>query len=839
MPLPAGFNLGRYEILEVVGQGGMGEVYRGRDTELKREVAIKVLPESLSQDAERLRLFRQEALSTAQLNHPNILAVYDVGSSEGHAYIVAELLEGKTLRETLDDGLIPLNSTVRFAGEIAKGLAAAHKKGIVHRDLKPENIFVAKDEHIKILDFGLAKLTKPEAIRDGRTLPVTASPTTIPGVVMGTAAYMSPEQAEGRPVDHRSDIFSFGIILYEMLSGSNPYKRDSAIETMNAILKEEPPELSAKNTNIPAWFEHVARRCLEKDPEERFQSALDLTFSFENPPRASVAMSEKQSVQPRRSFVAAAIAASVILLGAVIAVLVIQIGQRLPPPSFRLQTFGNGVVESARFGPDGQTIVYSGKMQGRTERFFSKRLGNLESSPLSYAGTSLESISVGNSILFTDAANTLWQVQLGGTSSPRELKKDTEWADWMPDGKRFVWVHREQEKESLELTDIEGSTDRTLYEPQREITYVRVSPKGDLVAFLDHPLADDPRSSVNLVDLNGRTKKLSGEWKEASGLAWSPKGNEIWFTATGGPRGRSLYAVTTSGKQRLVSTMPTSLLLHDISSDGRVLLESAYERGLIEGSGLTDSKQRDLTWLDYSGAADLSDDGKQLLFSELGQGGGEMGQVYLRKTDGSAPKLLGEGLAQGLSPDGNWALVIIDGPPSKLVLIPTGPGSRQDLTKDFVERYESATWFRDGRRILETAKEKGVGKRYRCYVQDVLSGSVRPVSGADELGTLVTPDGKFLVVEPPNGKPRLHPLEAGLELPRIPGFDDLDKEDKLIGWSRDGRYLYKFRVRGLPAKIYSLDTRTGKLELVKEIRLPDAGGVTGLDTVSRFRLWSG
>ncbi len=600
---------------------------------------------------------------------------------------------------------------------------------------------------------------------------------------------------------------------------------------MNAIIKEEPPNLSTKNTDVPSWFEHVTRRCLEKNPEERFQSSLDLAFSFENLSSEPPFVLERPPGQPRGKLMPATIAASVILLAGFIAVLIIQLGGNLPPPSFRLQTFGNGIVDSARFAPDGKTIVYSGKMQGTTERFFSKGLENLEPSPLSYPGTDLESISRRNWILFTDVGNALWQVQLGGTSSPRALTKDAKWADWMPDGKRFVWVHQEQEKETLEITDIDGSTSRVLYEPQREISHVRVSPRGDLIAFLDHPLADEPRSSVNVVDLNGRTKKLSGEWKEAIGLAWSPKGNEIWFTATGGSHGRSLYAVTTSGKQRLVSTMPTSLLLHDISSDGRVLLESAYERGLIEGSALSDSKQRDLTWLDYSEAADLSVDGKQLLFSEVGQGGGEMRQVYLRKTDGSFPKLLGEGLAQGLSPDGNWALVIIDGPPSKLMLIPTGPGSRQDLTKNFVERYESATWFRDGRRILETAKEKGVGKRYRCYVQDVLSGSVRPVSGADELGTLVTPDGKFLVVEPPNGKPRLQPLEAGVEVPRIPGFDELDKDDTLIEWSTDGRYLYKFRAEELPAKVYRLDTRTGKLDLVKEIRVPDASGVKGLDRV--------
>src|ERR1700730_14680466 len=280
MALSPGSRLGPYEILAPLGAGGMGEVYRARDDRLKREVAIKVLPASYSQDADRLRRFEHEAQSAGGLNHPNITAVYDIGSHESAPYIVTELLEGETLRARLSGGAIALRKAIDYAVQIAKGLAAAHEKGIIHRDLKPENLFLTNDGRVKILDFGLAKLTQPEGQAGQQTnLPTAAG--TEPGVVMGTLGYISPEQVKGKPVDQRSDIFSFGAILYEMLSGVRAFHRDSAAETMSAILREEPPDLSATNKSIQPGLERVVRHSLEKNPEERFYSARDLAFDLE------------------------------------------------------------------------------------------------------------------------------------------------------------------------------------------------------------------------------------------------------------------------------------------------------------------------------------------------------------------------------------------------------------------------------------------------------------------------------------------------------------------------------------------------------------------------------
>src|SRR5262249_36382094 len=275
-----GQGIGAYKILALLGRGGMGVVYRARDERLRRDVAIKVLPASFANDADRLRRFEQEAHATSALNHPNILTIYDIGTHEGAPFIVAELLEGTELRAQLDPGALPVLRALEYAQQITQGLAAAHEKGIVHRDLKPENLFVTKDGRVKILDFGLAKLRPPQSGVVDTGAP-TQKQLTDPGVVMGTVGYMSPEQVRGQETDHRSDIFVFGAILYEMLSGQRAFRGASAIEIMNAILKEEPPELGETNTKISPRLEKIVRRCLEKQPERRFQSASDLGFALE------------------------------------------------------------------------------------------------------------------------------------------------------------------------------------------------------------------------------------------------------------------------------------------------------------------------------------------------------------------------------------------------------------------------------------------------------------------------------------------------------------------------------------------------------------------------------
>ena len=282
MTLEAGAKLGRYEIRSKLGAGGMGEVYRARDEKLNRDVAIKVLPAALSENADRLHRFEQEAQTAGALNHPNILVIYDVGTNESAPYVVSELLEGETLRDRLDHGPLSSRNSIDYGTQIARGLAAAHAKGIVHRDLKPDNLFITRDNHVKILDFGLAKLVQPSIEETAQTDVATRKVHTDPGTVMGTVGYMAPEQVRGRAVDHRADIFSFGAVLYEMLSGRRAFHGDSAIETLNAILKEEPSAITNTNPNIAPALERVVWHCLEKNPDHRFQSASDVAFALES-----------------------------------------------------------------------------------------------------------------------------------------------------------------------------------------------------------------------------------------------------------------------------------------------------------------------------------------------------------------------------------------------------------------------------------------------------------------------------------------------------------------------------------------------------------------------------
>jgi serine/threonine protein kinase len=276
--LASGTKLGEYEVKSLIGSGGMGEVYRARDSQLGRDVAIKVLPSFLSSDSDRLRRFEQEARAAAALNHPNILAVFQMGKYEGTPYLVSELLEGETLREQIKRGRLSVRKTIEYGSQIARGLAAAHEKGIVHRDLKPENLFVTTDGRLKILDFGLAKLTQPQSSSENSALTFTEG--TEAGVVMGTVGYMSPEQVRGQATDHRADIFAFGAIVYEMLAGKRAFQKPTSPETMTAILNEDPPGISQVAANISPALQRVVHRCLEKNAEQRFQSASDLAFDL-------------------------------------------------------------------------------------------------------------------------------------------------------------------------------------------------------------------------------------------------------------------------------------------------------------------------------------------------------------------------------------------------------------------------------------------------------------------------------------------------------------------------------------------------------------------------------
>ena len=459
----------------------MGEVYRARDPRLKREVAIKVLPASFSQDADRLRRFEQEAEAAGGLNHPNITAVYDIGSADGAPYIVTELLEGETLRSRLGAGALSPRKAMDYAIQMAKGLAAAHEKGIVHRDLKPENLFLTKDGRVKILDFGLAKL-KAERSGSEKTDMQTVSGGTEPGVVLGTMGYMSPEQVRGKPADKRSDLFAFGTIFYEMLSGQRAFRGETAADTITAILTKEPPDLSQTNKEIHPGVDRIVRHCLEKSPEERFESARDLAFDLEaltgvSAPRPVLEASARP-IRGRR--VPLLIGVAIALAGMAATYWAGKRAGYVPPPSFHQLTFRRGSIGSARFAPDGQTILYSASWDGRPMEVFVSRLDSPESRPFGLALAEMLSVSASGemavslnrhgSIPFT-RTGTLARLGMTGGGAPKEILEDVQFAEWAPDGQSLAVVRQQGGKVRLEFP-----VGRSLYETAGWISHPRALP---------------------------------------------------------------------------------------------------------------------------------------------------------------------------------------------------------------------------------------------------------------------------------------------------------------------------------------------------------------------------
>jgi eukaryotic-like serine/threonine-protein kinase len=487
MGISAGTKLGPYEIVAPLGAGGMGEVYRARDSRLGREVAIKVLPSALAKDGDRLQRFEQEARVLSALNHPNLLSIYDVGNEDGLQYLVSEYLEGQTLRERLQDGALPQRKVIEYSTKIANGLAAAHDKGIVHRDLKPENIFITKDEHVKILDFGLAKYAM-DAAQAGSTLTIDAG--TAPGTVMGSVGYMSPEQVRGEPADSRSDIFGFGAILYEMMTGKRAFSADTPVETMNAILKSEPPEIDLEQNRISPGLERIARHCLEKNPSDRFQSARDLSFALTALSGTGATAALRAVEEPKRPYWWWAV-------GGLAALLVLQalyFTLRTPKKEHEAQQeFAiplQGEVNHLAISADGTMLVYStpddlsGKNVLKVERVGSRTAVKLDGTEgASYPFWSPDNLFVGffadgklkkvpvtggtpqalaltpngrgatwgtkNVIVYApDAATPLWGVNADGTNAAQLTKTTGMDADFshrfpafLPDGDHFLyWV---------------------------------------------------------------------------------------------------------------------------------------------------------------------------------------------------------------------------------------------------------------------------------------------------------------------------------------------------------------------------------------------------------------
>jgi Tol biopolymer transport system component/predicted Ser/Thr protein kinase len=824
MTLSAGSRLGPYEIVAPLGAGGMGEVYRAKDPRLGREVAVKVLPASFSKDPDRLRRFEHEARAAGVLNHPNITAVYDIGSVEGAPYVVTELLEGETLRSRLATGALSARKALDYAIQIARGLAAAHEKGIVHRDLKPENLFVTKDGRVKILDFGLAKLKQPEEGSEKTDLP-TATVGTEPGVVLGTMGYMSPEQVRGKPADSRSDIFSFGAILCEMLSGQRAFRGETSADTMSAILTKEPPDLSQTNRDIHPGLDRIVRHCLEKNPEERFHSAHDLAFDLEALSGISAAATPVgiTPVARKRRFVSILVPA-VLLIGATAGIFAGRKIFEREPPRFHQLTFRRGEISSARFAPDGQTILYAAAWDGKPVEIFLNRRERPESRSFGLVGADVLSISrAGEMAVSLDRhvsgpfmrSGTLAQLGVAGGGAPRQILENVLWADWSLDNASMAIVREVGAHRQLEFP-----IGKILYKTDGWISHPRVSPNGESIAFLDHPVVGDDGGRASVIDRSGNKRELSELFATTFGLAWSPKGDEVWFTAAPYGFNRGIYSVTLSGRQRLLSRVTGNLTLQDVSHDGVALVSHDVLRAGIIARAPGEEKERDLSWLDWSLLRSLSSDGRTILFAEAGEGGGEGYSLYVRGTDGSPAVRLGEGGPIALSPDGKWALGIVRGTTdAELVAYPTGTGQARRIAMEGLKVREG-DWTPDGKRIVVEATEPG--RAVRLYIRDFAGGKARAITpeGYRLFVNCISPDGKVVAVRGPDDRLYLYPLEGGEPTP-LPGLTGLDR---LVGWTNDGR-LYVFR-REAPARVYRYDPATGQKELWQELMPRDSAGVS-------------
>jgi Tol biopolymer transport system component len=826
MSLVTGVRLGPYEIVAPIGAGGMGEVYRARDERIGRDVAVKVLPAEFAADSDRLSRFELEARAAGQLNHPNILTVFDVGTHEGAPYIVTELLEGETLRERLRSGGPPNRKAVEIAVQIAHGLAAAHEKGIVHRDLKPENLFVTTDGHVKILDFGLAKL-RPGARLTGREPAPTVVGGTEPGFVMGTVAYMSPEQVRGEGVDHRSDIFSLGVVLYEMLSGAKAFHRDSAVETMNAILKEEPPELTTLDPKAPAGLARVVQHCLEKHPGDRFQSARDLAFDLQalTAPSGSIGARAVALPERKRRIRLVAAGAALLFIAFVAGAFFVgrNVGLSASPslPTFQQITFRPQAIFKARFAPDGQTVVYSAATEGNVPELFMLRPEYPEPQPLGLPQTHLLAISSqGELAVITNArivgwrscVGTLARVPLGG-AGPRAIAEHVSDADWSPDGTELA-VIRTGARDRLEYP-----IGTVLLELSGALSHVRVSPRGDRLALFEHPSHSDDRGWVVTVDRTGKRTVLAGEYKSLEGLAWSPTGEEVFFTAgsAGGYGSYVAYAVDLAGRTRVAVRSAGGVGVHDVSRAGRWLV-TRDERAIgIRARAPGASAERDLSFLDGSWDPILSPDGRTVLFTEVSAPVGGNYSFYMRGTDGSPVVRLGDGKAQDISPDGRCILAITQAP-LQLVIYPTGTGEKRTLERGSLVGYRFATWFPDGQHILVCGTEEG--KAPGCYAQDVSGGVPRPVTPEGERG-LVSPDGRHVVVWTPGDAPAIYGVDgSGPEAVPSTSWDDVP-----IRWSADGRSLMLMPYEKTHGRIERVDLSSGKRELVLEFSPFERSGV--------------
>ena len=828
-PLSEGRSIDEYRILSILGRGGMGEVYRAKDLTLGREVALKVLRRAAAGGPADLRRFEEEARLASVLNHPNIVTIYRVGENGDLAYIAMELVEGRTLRDALSGDPLPLRTALDLAAQLAEALSVAHARGIIHRDLKPENTMVTPKGRLKVLDFGIAKRQDP---RDP-SAPEGSSIHTDDGRILGTVGYMSPEQASGKRAVPASDQFALGTILYEMVTGQQAWKRNTAAETLTAIIREDPPPFSSATPTPPA-LRWILERCLAKDPEERYGSTRDLARDLatlrNHLGEVSGSLPVEGGAGPtprsrgRRAILVAAACAAV--AGA--AVFLFPMFRKPALPVWVQIGFRRGIVWSGRFAPDGQTIVYSAAWDGGPVSLFSTRIPSTETRTLDLPPGKILAISRLNELAFLrDAHFDRFFVQPGTlvragleAGAGRDVLDNVLAADWSSDGTQLAVAREIGEKVRLEYP-----IGKTLYETDRPISNLRFSRDGQWIAFCE----GGPEVTVEALRLSdGLRKVLSEGWfPGAVGLAWSADGREIWFTPQKQVRDSSppLLAVTLSGKLREVVQGPGQLRLYDIAPDGRALIARWDLQVGVRGSTSTLGEERELSATDDSLLSDFSSDGRKVLFYDREA-------LFLRSTDGSPPLRLGDGyLSARLSPDGKWVLAISPDGPWYPVLIPVGAG---EVRRIGTTECDGVEWFPDGKRILcEISNPPGT---FRLLAIELDSGRATEIPIAEGAaadftggGPPLSPDGAFLAGLGRHGDILVLPL-AGGALRRWAGEG---ARSGLVpaGWTADGRSLFVYRGGNVPADVQKLDLSTGLLEPWRRLTLEDLAGINRIEPI--------
>ena len=735
---------------------------------------------------------------------------------------------------------------LRIATAMEEGLVAAHQANIVHRDLKPENVLVRPDGNVKILDFGLAKLHEERQVRQSQLsqAETVTEEMTREGRILGTPAYMSPEQAKGEGLDARTDIFSFGSMLYEMVTGEAPFQGKSATEILSAVLRDRPPAPSTRKPDLPTELDWIVGKCLEKEPRDRYQHADELAVDLRKlrravetgapeaatpsggvvAPMTSAQTATHATIPARRNrwlwpsiagVAAVALAAAAFLAGRWLAPGEGPVAERL---SFHRQTFRRGNVLRARLAPDGKTIVYSAAWEDRPAELFQTRTDSSGSRALELKGADVLSISsrgemavlLKEDFLGTTAGKgTLARVPLAG-GAPREVLRDVRYADWAPDGENLAVLRVDADGSRLEYPI--GNVLR-----RGGLRYLRVSPDGEHVAFIR---GFQGRGAVWVVDRNGDSRMLSsGRLYLGEGLLWSPSGEEILFTS-GDSVQAALRAVDLAGNERVLHALSDRWVLHDITSDGRILMErEVFRVQAIHGSAATGA-ERDLSWLDQSRLVNLSRDGNTVLFTDSGEG--EPG-IYLRDADGSPAVFLGTGFPWDLSPDARWVLIREDDP-RRFTLLPTGAGEARELETGDVELDNA--WFINEEEILLVGAPADEDES-SLYTLRLDGGALQRVAARPDSGVwtttwdgkqLIHTEGEEVVVSPMDGSPPS----------RIQGFDP---DFKIFQVSSDARWLYVGRSGELPQRVYRFDLHTGKLEHWRDLMPQDSTGVIRIDWV--------